>query len=129
LQFAQRRTVRSGAKAAFVSDIMRQCAAPPCSRRVNRFTCMVRIKPALSTIKSAVLALATRRDNIHQRVVARFATVKLRASLSQCAGCRQLRVAVLVRQLAAPFRPPDMYYRSRGGKCDGGFTPESMQAK
>ena len=71
---------------------------------------------------------------IHQRVMARFATgnCKLRASLSQCAGCRQLRVAVFAsqrRQLAAPFRPPDMYYRSRRGKCDGGFTPESMQAK
>jgi hypothetical protein len=22
-----------------------------------------------------------------------------------------------------------MYYRSRGGKCDGGFTRENMQAK
>ncbi len=93
---------------------------------------MVRIKPALSALKSAVLALASRQDNIHQRVVARFASGKLRASLSQCAGCRQLRVAVFAsqrRQLAAPFRPPDLYYRSRGGKCDGGFTSESMQAK
>ena len=71
---------------------------------------------------------------IHQRVMARFATgnCKLRASLSQCAGCRQLRVAVFAsqrRQLAAPFRPPDMYYRSRRGKCDGGFTTENMQTK
>ena len=25
--------------------------------------------------------------------------------------------------------PPDMYDRSRRGKCDGGFTTENMQAK
>ena len=146
------------------------CAAPPCSRRVKRFTCMVRIKPALSALKSAMLARAnaarlhphsppaddmqgdplspsaarsSRRNafsctlpppRIHKRVVARFATGKLRASLSQCAACRQLRGGVFPsqrRHLAAHFRPPgpDMYYRSRGGKCNGGFTTKNMQTK
>ena len=66
-------------------------------------------------------------------VVARFATGKSRASLSRCAACRRLRGGVFAsqrRHLPAHFRPPpDMYDRSRGGKCDGGFTTENMQAK
>jgi hypothetical protein len=64
--------------------------------------------------------------------VARFATGKLRASLSQCAACRQLRGGVFPsqrRHLAAHFRPPDMYYRSSRGKGDGGFTTENMKEK
>ena len=61
---------------------------------------------------------------------------QLRASLSQCAACRQLRGGVFASQLAPPSRRAAlarprgvMYYRSRRGKCDGGFTNGNMQAK
>jgi hypothetical protein len=60
----------------------------------------------------------------HQLVMALLATCKCHASLSQCAGCRQLR-----HQLVALLRSPDMHCCSRRGKCDGGFTPENVQTK